>query len=196
MQPHNRTSGESGYDSQRTTPVPSPSPTNPPHSTPHNSHSSPFTKRALQSRESTASAPMTLVTPANPVKRSKSTDQIHLVRVMTITPTLSRGAKNTFSSVEDLRGGAGSGGSGSPRTSKKKKENSRKSEKKRLSFSPFRRHGKRGSAPGSGGNSPVSSRSRAASETPSPPPPPLHPSDLEHRSSTFGRSGSYLVNTT
>jgi hypothetical protein len=215
-QPENRTSGgshESGYDSQRTTPVPSPSPTNPPHSTPNYSAPSvahpipsPSIKRQLQPRISTASAPMTLMTPGAPVTRSKSTDQINLVRVMTITPTLKSDARGKYSSAEDVRGSPKSSrhsASYSPRLTKKKKERTKTTsgERKKLNFSPFRRsnnsnNSRRGSSPVPGtGGSPVVltelTRSRAVSETPSP-----HPqSDLEL--STRSAASTYLVvNTT
>lgn len=206
QQPENRTSGgshESGYDSQRATPVPSPSPTNPPHSTshystPHPAHS-PSVKRPLQPRISTTSAPMTMLTaPGMPVTRSKSTDQIHMVRVMTITPTLNRDMKGKFSSAEDVRNSPKSSrdsASSSPRTKKKKKTPSGE-KRKGLHFSPFRRgsnnnNNRRGSSPIPVNGTPVQSRSRAASETPSPP----VPSDLE-LSRSVGRVASYLVNTT
>ena len=196
QQPVNRTSGgshESGYDSHGNTPAPSPSPTNLPHSS----------KTPLQACPSTTSAPLTLLTPTivNPVKRSKSTDQIH--RIMTITPTLSHDTKTRFSSVEDVRSDSPkstcSSASSSPRASKKKERvyKSEKVKKSRLSSlgSPFRlqRNNRRGSGPAEIRSSAYyNGRPRTASETPSPPP----SSDRELSFLSVSRASAYLVNTT
>ena len=196
QQPENRTSGgshESGYDSHGNTPAPSPSPTNLPHTTHPTSSKTP-----LQARQSTASAPMTLLTSVNPVTRSKSTDQIH--RIMTITPTLSHDTKTRFSSVEDVRSDSPKGGSGSnsPKPSKKKERayKSEKAKKSRLSSlsSPFRlrRNNRRGSSPPELRSSAYyNGHPRTTSETPSPPP----SSDLELTSLPVSRASAYLVNT-
>ena len=194
QQPENRTSGgshESGYDSQRTTPVPYPSPTNPPSSVPSS-------RRSLQPRPSTTSAPMTLMAPANLVNRSQSTDQIHLHRVMTITPTLTPETKTKFSSAEDIsaKSPKTTSDSSSPRNSKKKTKVVKKSRLPSLT-SPFRL--KIGSCRGSSPNetrsaSQLNGRPRTSWETPSPPPPP---SDLELSTQSVGsRSKASLVTST
>ena len=198
QQPENRTSGgshESGYDSHGNTPAPSPSPTSLPFSV-----SSTPSKTPLQTRPSTTSAPLTLLSPTvvNPVTRSKSTDQLH--RIMTITPTLRRDTRTT-SSVEDVRSDSPNSGSatGSPKTSRKKERayKSEKAKKSRLPSiaSPFRlrRNNRRGSSPAEVRSvTYYNGRPRTTSETPSPPP----SSDVELNSLSVGRASAYLVNPT